>query len=143
MVAARLNHETVFTVLGDAARRRGVPGLVAQLVVSTAAATAIFTSVPQWWSLALLAGWSAAYAAWGLLARAVESHEAPGRSLRPLLVAVAAIGTAMAFAGVVGLAIALFTGTGKSPYNACGEGSREARCQAWEKPPVTTGPIIR
>ena len=135
MVAARLNHETVFTVLGNAARRRGVPGLVAQLVVSTAAATAILTSVPQWWSLALLAGWSAAYAAWGLLARAIES--------RPLLVAVAAIGTVMAFAGVVGLAIALFTGTGKSPYNACGEGNREARCQAWEKPPVTTGPIIR
>lgn len=142
MVAARLNHETVFSVLGNAARRRGAPGLVAQLVVSTAAATAILTSAPQWWSLALLAGWSAAYSAWGLLVRSVES-ESSRLPRRSLLVAVAAIGTLLAFAGVVGLAVALFTGTGKSPYNACGAGATDARCQAWEKPPVTTGPIIR
>ena len=53
MVAAH-GQETVYTVLGAAARRRGAAGLFLQLVVSVAATTALLVAVPQWWSLAFL-----------------------------------------------------------------------------------------
>ena len=141
MVAAHPHSETVFSVLGDAARRRGPHSLAAQLVLSSAAAAAILLAAPQWWSLAFLAGWSAAWSAWGLLVRFHEVREAHPRPLDALLVTIAAAGTTLAIVGIVGVAIALFTGNGKSPYNACGAGATDARCQAWANPTRTSGPI--
>jgi hypothetical protein len=57
MVAAFGHQETVFTVLGQAARKRGARSLAVQLVVSGTVATAILLSAPHWWSVAFLAGW--------------------------------------------------------------------------------------
>ncbi len=143
MVAAQANHQTVFSVLGDSARQRSARTLVAQVVMSVITSVTILLVVPQWWSIACLAGWSAAYSVWGLLVRRVESKPAHARVLDAVLASVAATGATLAFVGVIGLAMALFTGTGKSPYDACGEGAKEARCQALENPPVTKGPIVR
>lgn len=143
MVAAQAHHDTVFSILGDAARRRAARTLAAQLVLSAVTGASIVLVAPQWWSIACLAGWSAAYSAWGLLVRRVEAKPAHARVLDAALAAIAATGATLAFVGLIGLAMALFTGTGRSPYNACGQGATDARCQAWEKPPVTTGPIVR
>jgi hypothetical protein len=143
MVAAQANHETVFSVLGESARRRGARTLSAQLVLSVVTGASILLAAPQWWSIACLAGWSAAYSAWGLIVRRVEAKPAHARVLDAVLATIAATGATLAFVGLIGLAMALFTGTGKSPYNACGQGATDARCQALDKPPVTKGPIVR
>ena len=141
MVSAHPHSETVFSVLGDAARRRGARSLFAQLILSVVVAAAIIFGAPQWWSLAFLAGWSVAWSAWGLLVRFVEAREPHPRPLDALLVTLAAAGTTLAIVGIVGVAMALFTGNGKSPYNACGKGATDARCQAWANPSRTSGPI--
>ena len=139
MVAAFGRQETVFTVLGQAARRRGAKSLAVQLIVSGAMATAILLSAPHWWSVAFLAGWSAAYSAWGLLVRLYEKQEA--RSLRALLVAIATLGTALAIAGVVGIGLALYSGNARGVKNACGRNSTNELCQAFRNPaPVTKIP---
>ena len=139
MVAAFGRRETVFTVLGDAARKRGVPGLVLQLIVSGAIATTILVSAPHWWSLAFLAGWSAAYAAWGLLVRLKEKWDAS--ALNALLVAIAALGTALAIAGIVGVGLAFYTGDAGGAKTTCGKHSTSKYCQAWRNPTPTTRPI--
>ena len=139
MVAAFGRQETVFTVLGQAARRRGARSLAVQLIVSGAIATAILLSAPHWWSVAFLAGWSAAYSAWGLLVRLYEKREA--RSLGALLVAIATLGTALAIAGVVGIGLALYSGNARGVKNACGRNSTNELCQAFRNPaPVTKIP---
>jgi hypothetical protein len=79
-------------------------GLVLQLIVSVTIATAILISVPHRWSLAFLAGWSAAYSAWGLLVRLRETRDA--NALNALLVTIAALGTALAIAGIIGVGMA-------------------------------------
>jgi ABC-type phosphate transport system permease subunit len=141
MVAAHAHTETVFTVLGDAARRRGSGSLAGQLVLSAAAATAILIAAPQWWSLAFLAGWSAAYSAWGLLVRFVEAREAHARPLHALLVTIAAVGTALAIAGMIGVGLAVYSGNARGVKDACGKGSTNRLCQAWANPTKTSGPI--
>jgi len=139
MVAAFGHHETVFTVLGQAARKRSARSLAVQLVVSGAVATAILLSAPHWWSVAFLAGWSAAYSAWGLLVRLSERREA--KSLEALLVAIATLGTALAIAGIVGIGLAIYSGNGRGVKNACGKGSTNELCQAFANPtPVTKIP---
>jgi len=140
MVAAH-GHETVFTVLGDAARRRTSRSLVAQLVLSVAIGSAILVFAPHWWSLAFLAGWSTAYSAWGLLVRVAEARESHPRPLDALLVTIAATGTALAVAGIIGVALAMYTGNAKGVKNACGEGSSNRMCQAWANPKPVSGPI--
>jgi len=140
MVAAH-GHETVFTVLGDAARRRNSRSLAAQLVLSTGIAAGILIAAPQWWSLAFLAGWSAAYSSWGLLVRIVEAREAHPRPLDALLVTIAATGTALAIAGIVGVALAMYTGNAKGVKNACGDGASNRLCQAFANPKPVSGPI--
>lgn len=141
MIALRAN-ETVFSVLGESARRRGAPGLVAQLVVSVAAMTAILVAAPQWWSLAFLAGWSAAYAAWGLIVQAVEARQGHGRSLDALLVTIAALGTALAVAGIIGVGMAFYTGDAGGAKTKCGRASKSEQCRAWANPaPVSKLPI--
>jgi hypothetical protein len=136
MVAAFGRHETVFTVLGDAARRRHVRGLVLQLIVSVAIASAILVSAPNWWSLAFLAGWSAAYSAWGLLSRFKETRNLS--ALNALLVTIAALGTALAVAGIIGVGLAFYTGDAGGAKTTCGKNSTNKHCQA---PSPAQGPI--
>ena len=143
MVAAHARPETVFSVLGQAARKRGTLSLSAQLIVSIVAATAILVDAPQWWSLAFLAGWSAAYAAWGLVVRVVEARETHPRSLDALLLTIVAAGTALAVAGIIGIGLALYTGNAGGIKNACGEGSTNKRCRAFAQPTPVSGPLIR
>ena len=138
MVAAH-GHETVFTVLGDAARRRTARSLATQLVLSGTAAGTILILAPQWWSLAFLAGWSAAYSAWGLLVRVAETREAG--SLQALLLTIAAAGTALAVAGIIGVGLAIYSGNAAGIKNACGKGSTHPRCQAFASPTPFKGPI--
>ena len=138
MVAAFGRQETVFTVLGQAARKRGARSLAVQLIVSGAIATAILLSAPHWWSVAFLAGWSAAYSAWGLVVRVYEKREA--KSLRALLVAIATLGTALAIAGVIGVGLAIYSGDAAGAKNRCGRRSTTPRCQT--DPPVVHGRTI-
>jgi F0F1-type ATP synthase assembly protein I len=139
MVAAFGRPETVFTVLGEAARRRRANTLLAQLMVSIVVGTAILVRAPNWWSLAFLAGWSATYSAWGLVVRIAESHEHP-RSLRALLTAIATLGTALAIAGIIGVGLAIYSGDAAGAKNRCGRNSTSKRCQAVEHPPLTKLP---
>ena len=141
MVIAQAGHETVFSVLGDAARKRGARSLAIQFVLSTGTATAIFIAAPHWWSLAFLAGWSAAYSAWGLLVRLAEARETHARPLHALLVTIAAVGTALAIAGMIGVGLAVYTGNARGVKNACGRGSTNRLCQAWANPSKGSGPI--
>jgi hypothetical protein len=141
MVLAHSGHETVFTVLGDAARRRGTRSLEVQLVLSAGAAAGILIAAPQWWSLAFLAGWSAAYSSWGLLVRIVEARDAQRPSLRALLLTIAAAGTALAIAGIIGVGLAMYAGNARGVKDACGKGSTNRLCQAWANPTRTSGPI--
>lgn len=141
MVAAHPHSETVFSVLGDAARRRGPRSLAGQLVLSSAAAAAILVAAPQWWSLAFLAGWSAAWSAWGLLVRFVEARDAHARPFRAMLMTIAAIGTALAIAGIIGVGLAAYSGNARGVKDACGKGSTNRLCEAWANPTKTSGPI--
>jgi hypothetical protein len=138
MVAAFGRPETVFSVLGEAARRRRTHTLVAQLMVSIVIGTVILVRAPNWWFLASLAGWSAAYSAWGLVVRIAESHEHP-RSLRALLTTIATIGTALAIAGMIGVGFAFYTGDAAGAKNRCGNHSGK-RCETLERPPLTKLP---
>lgn len=141
MVATHPNSETVFTVLGNAARKRTSRSLAVQLVVSGAAAGAILLTAPHWWSLAFLAGWSTAYAAWGLLVRFVEGRASHPRPLDALLVAIVATGTALAVAGIIGVGLAIYTGNARGVKEACGKGSTNERCQAWANPTKVNRPV--
>ena len=143
MVAAHARPETVFTVLGQAARKRGTLSLAAQLIVSTVAAAAVFVAAPQWWSLAFLAGWSAAYAAWGLVVRVVEARETHPRSLDALLLTIAAAGTALAVAGIIGIGLAFYTGDAAGAKTTCGKHSTSKRCQTIAHPTPVSGPLFR
>jgi hypothetical protein len=137
MVAALLHHDTIFTVLGDAARQRRPRGLLAQLAICLAAGIALLLMAPRWWSVAALAGAVASHAAWGLAA-AYLAPRTPGTTLQHVPPLIGGLGTALAAAGLLGLAAALFTGTGRSPYTPCGPGARSAYCRATTSPPPTT-----
>jgi hypothetical protein len=138
MVAAFGRPETVFSVLGQAARRRRTSTLIAQLIFSIVIGAVILVQAPNWWSLAFLAGWSASYSAWGLVVRIAESHEHP-RSLKALLTAIAMLGTALAIAGMIGVGLAIYTGDAAGAKNRCGYTSGK-RCQEAERPPLTKLP---
>jgi hypothetical protein len=138
MVAA---HETVFSVLGGAARRRAVWSLTVQLTVSVAVAATFLVVAPQWWSLACLAGWSAAYSAWGLFAHVAESRTTQPSPLRALMVGTAGLGTALAVAGIIGVGLAFYTGTAPGAKTTCGPRSTSKWCQAVTHPAPATRPI--
>ena len=142
MVAALFRHETVYTVLGDAARKRGSRSLTAQFILSVGAATLILVTAPQWWSLAFLAGWSAAYSAWGLVARVAESHDMHPRSLRALLTTIAALGTALAVAGIIGVGLAIYSGDAASAKVTCGKHSTNKYCNGLKHPPPSSGSVL-
>lgn len=139
MVAAFGRPETVFSVLGESARRRSTNTLIAQLMASIVIGVVILVRAPNWWSLAFLAGWSAAYCTWGLVVRIAESHEQP-RSLKALLTAIATLGTALAIAGIIGVGLAIYSGDAAGAKNRCGRNSSSKRCQAVEHPPLTKLP---
>lgn len=142
MVVASGHHETVFTVLGDAARKRGARSLAVQLVLSAGTASAILTAAPQSWSLAFLAGWSATYSAWGLLVRLKERKSSKAALLGALLTTLAALGTALAIAGIIGIGLAIYLGDAAGAKNTCGKASTSLRCQASANPPQATGRIV-
>jgi len=131
MVAAFEHHETVFTVLGDAARKRSARSLAAQLILSGAIAAFILSTAPRWWSLAFLAGWSATYAAWGLLVRLKERQSSSVAMLGALMTGIAALGTALAIAGIIGIGLAIYLGDAAGAKNSrCSKASTSPRCQA-------------
>jgi hypothetical protein len=140
MVAAHGN-QTVFTVLGEAARRRGTIGLFSQLTLSIAITTAVLVAAPHWWSVAFLAGWSAAYSGWGLLARVADARENQTRSFVILLKSIAVLGTVLAVAGIIGIGLAFYTGNGRGVKNACGANSTNKLCRAFADPTQASGPI--
>jgi hypothetical protein len=135
MVAALLHHATIYSVLGQAARRRGRRGLVFQLAICVITGGALLAVAPHWWSVAAILGAVACYAAWGL---AVSSVGVAAGRLTQLPIAVAVLGSTLAAAGLFGLAAAMFTGHGRSPYTPCGPGANSAYCRATTAPPSTT-----
>jgi asparagine N-glycosylation enzyme membrane subunit Stt3 len=141
MVAALFRNETVFTVLGDAARKRGARSLIAQFVLSVVIAGSILVAAPHWWSVAFLAGWSAAYAAWGLVVRVAESREQASRSVKAVLNVIAALGTALAVAGIIGVGLAIYSGDAAGAKNRCGRHSTSKHCQAVVHPPYGSTPL--
>jgi hypothetical protein len=60
-----------------------------------------------------------------------------------LLVAVAALGTAFALAGVIGIGFAFYTGDAAGAKTTCGKRSTSARCEASAHPPKVSGPLIK
>jgi hypothetical protein len=142
MVAALLNHETIFTVLGSSARGRAERSLALQVAMCLIASGAIAFAMPQWWSVAALLFVGAMHATWGLLAhRFADRPSLSAGSLRHVPLLLAALATGAAVVGVVGLAIALFTGQGRSPYDPCGPGASSAYCRALKQPrPATSIP---
>ena len=142
MVAARLSHDTVFTVLGEAARQRSPRSLKAQLILSLVTSASILVMAPHWWSVAFLSGWSAAYSTWGLLNRYAESRRLHARSFRALLVMVTGLGTAFAIAGLLGIGLAFYTGNAAGAKTTCGPRSTSAYCQASTHPRQATGPLL-
>lgn len=135
MVAAFGRPETVFTVLAESARRRKATTLIVQLAASAMIAGGILASAPHWWSIAFLAGWSAAYSAWGLVVRAAEHDEEHRRSLRALLATIATLGTALAIAGIIGVGLAIYSGDAAGAKNGrCVKNATSKRCQMWQRP---------
>ena len=141
MGAAPGNPESVFAVLDAAARKRSTRTLALQLVFSAGLATAIVAATPHWWYIAALLGAPACYAFWGLLTVSADRRTGGPAVPRILAFGTAAAGTLLALAGASGLALALFTGHGRSPYNACGPSSTTAQCQAWAHPPPARFPL--
>ncbi len=136
MVAALAGRETVFSVLATSARARAGRSLALQLAVCVAGAGLVLLTAPAWWSVAALMLAGGTHAAWGLLVRRLSTK--PSRTAGEALVAVAALGTVLAVSGMVGLAAALFTGSGRSPYDACGVNANSAFCKAMRAPAPAT-----
>jgi ABC-type phosphate transport system permease subunit len=135
MVAAFGRPETVFTVLAESARRRRTTTLVVQLAASAMIAGGILVSAPHWWSLAFLAGWSAAYSAWGLVVRVAEVDETHRRSFSALLTTITALGTALAVAGIIGVGLAIYSGDAMGAKNGrCVKNATSKRCEASQHP---------
>ena len=98
----------------------------------------VLIAAPHWWSLAFLAGWSAAYAAWGLVARVAESSDGHRRSLSAILATIATLGTALAIAGIIGIGLLIYSGDAAGAKNGrCVENATSKRCQAWQHPEQT------
>lgn len=134
MVAALTNRETIFTVLDDAARRRAQPSLALQLAACVAIASVVAFAKPQWWSVAALLLAGGLHGAWGLLVRRLAKRPEGAGTLRQAALVAAATGTVLATIGIIGLAVTLFTGDGRSPYDPCGPGATSRYCSAIRQP---------
>ena len=139
MVAAVMRADTVFSVLGDVARRRTPRSLALQCGIALGIAAFVGLTRPNLWAAVAIAITVGVHGAWGLLAR-VEDRS-PAASRRAILVALSALGTLSAIVGLVGFAVGAFTGTGKSPYDPCGPGARQPSCQAYAHPKASKLPI--
>ena len=139
MVAAIARHETIFTVLGDSARARARRALTTQLGVCVALGITLAFTGPGWWPAAALSMSGGLHAAWGIVTQRLERTGSTARAWhRYLAFAIAGAGSVAAAVGLIGLALAAFTGTGRGTYDACGRGSHVALCQAYERPVPTT-----
>ena len=56
------------------------------------------------------------------------------KSLNALLVAIAALGTALAVAGIVGVGLAIYSGNARGVKEPCGKSSTNEMCQAFAHP---------
>lgn len=135
-------HESVFTVLASAARARSTESLWLQLSACLVLSVSIMIVAPRWWSVAALLGGPAAFAAWGLAVRAAPGSVADSRLSRIVPLLLAAVGSSATLAGIVGLAMVLFTGNAGGIKNACGPKATDARCQAWANPPVRSRSVL-
>ncbi len=106
--------DTVFEMFAARARQRSVRSLVEQAITCTVVGGFFFALLPSWWPLSAALGAAASYAVWGLLDRHRGSH-VTGAALRIL----ATLATVFAFASVVGVGLAAFTGDAPSPKGTC------------------------
>jgi hypothetical protein len=106
--------ETVFSVFAARARQRSLTSLVEQLIACALAGLLVLVFAPLWWPVGTAFGAAASYAAWGLLDRRPRS----GLS-RVGLRALATLTSVFAFAAVVGVGLAAFTGDSRSPKGTC------------------------
>ena len=107
-------NESVFAMFATRARRRAVGSLARQLIACAVAAIFVMLIAPPAWPVAAAASAGACYAAWGLLDRRAQS-----RLGAVAMRALAGLATALVISVCVGLALAAFTGDGRSPYGMC------------------------
>jgi hypothetical protein len=139
MVAALADNSTIYRVLASAARFRSPRSLAYQLISCMIVGATILALAPNWWPAAALVGTAATYASWGLLDHFGASASGRSRSVvRHLLMLVAGAGTGFALAGLIGIALAFWAGSGRSPYDACGPNATHARCEAMRRPRTAT-----
>ena len=129
---------SIFTVLGAAARDRSRLALALQCTVCACVALALWRMSPALWSASALCSAGALHACWGLLDRARDARTSSGGLRRRVSVCVASAGAGLAVIGVVGVAAAMFTGHGRSPYDACGPHATSSYCEALRHPQRVT-----
>lgn len=112
--AAHGPNESVFAMLATRARRRGVGSLAHQCTTCALAAVSITLIAPPAWPIAAALGAAACYAAWGLLDRR-EPSPVRAAAMRALV----SVATVLVISVCAGLALAAFTGDGRSPYGTC------------------------
>jgi hypothetical protein len=106
--------ETIFSVFAARARQRSSKSLLEQAVACASTGILLVMLIPSWWPVASALGAGAAYALWGLLDRTPRSR-ITSAGLRGL----AMLASLLAFAAVVGLGLAAFTGDAPSPKGTC------------------------
>jgi hypothetical protein len=135
MVGSLPHAESIFGVLGGQARSRALHSLTVQLVLGVVTGIVVQRVAPHWWSVSVLLFAAACYAGWGLLARGIgRGPLPPARWALNLSRLVAAAATVLVATGIIGLALALFTGHGRSPYDPCGVGATSRYCQGLKAP---------
>ena len=107
-------NESVFAMFAARARRRETSSLTRQLGVCALAAVLMVVMAPRAWPVPAALGAGACYAAWGLLDR-----RKPSQLSIVVMRALAGIATGLVISVCIGLALAAFTGDGRSPYGTC------------------------
>jgi hypothetical protein len=115
------NDATIFSVFAARARQRSSTSLLEQTVACAFAGILLVMLVPAWWPVASALGAGAAYAMWGLVDRAPRSR-ITSAGLRGL----ATLAAVFAFAAIVGVGLAAFTGDAPSPKGTCYEANGRA-----------------
>ena len=73
--------------------------------------------------------------------RVADDADVPARSLTVTLRSIAALGTVLAIAGLIGIGLAFYAGNGLGAKNACGKNSINELCRAFADPPTVSGPL--
>jgi hypothetical protein len=106
--------ESVFSLFASRARRRSTRSFTVQCAACVLAAALIMIELPLWWPVAAAIAAGACYAGWGLVDRRQRSR------VGALATKALAIGTTLlTIVAAAGLALAAFTGDGRSPYGTC------------------------